>query len=60
MSDTNQQPPTPLLYQMGLAVGQSIAGVAQQVREDIGQEIVQHDDELERIRLSLLLKLGMF
>ena len=34
MSETT---PQPLLYRMGLTVGQSIAGVANQVKEEVNQ-----------------------
>ena len=38
MSETT---PQPLLYRMGLAVGQSIAGVANQVKEEVLTQVEQ-------------------
>lgn len=38
MSDTT---PQPLLYRMGLTVGQSIAGVANQVKEEVLTQVEQ-------------------
>lgn len=71
MSDTNQQSPTPLLYQMGLAVGQSVAAVVQQTRQEIteaaeqaiGEVAADTNDLAERVRkmrMDKLLGLGMF
>lgn len=71
MSDTNQQPPTPLLYQMGLVVGQSVAAVVQQTRQEvteaaeqaIGEVAADTNDLAERVRkmrMDKLLGLGMF
>ena len=60
---TNQ----PLLYQMGLAVGQSMATVSERLRVQINSEFdawkenaEQPNDQIERMRLSMLLGLDLF
>ena len=47
MSDTNQQPPTPLLYQMGLVVGQSMAVAVGQVRQEANAQIEEAKAQLQ-------------
>lgn len=64
MSEVTSQP---LLYQMGLAVGQSMAMVSERLRGDLQYELdafkenaKQPNEEIERMRLSMLLGLDLF